>query len=180
MKTFLKRTLLLPIFILSCSHQINSDNSTWKSEHHPLEIQFSTPWELIASVSSEKKTVCGLIDKTDGKSVAIKISNDVSQELLSNADYYASTTEQMLAANVKNERVDEREVQFHGETYYRQIFIMHTDKWGVLQQHAYTRRDGEHCYSVQFSFPIQDHSPKDFVLPKSILDLDKNIRINNK
>ena len=110
----------------------------------------------------------------------MKITNDVSKDLLSDADYYKASKELMLNANNQNTLVDELDVKFHGEYFHRQVFVMHTDKWGVLIQHAFTRRTGQLAYSVQISFPSNKGDSEKLDLPKLLTELDQNIRIGNE
>jgi len=46
-------------------------------------------------VDSKEKTVFGLIDKKEGKSLILKIAEDVSQDILSDSLYYSVTKDQM-------------------------------------------------------------------------------------
>lgn len=190
MKIKAERILLFALLLIvaSCSNmdkldhkdKVSSSSQKWKSNFHSFKAEYDSPWELIPSLSTKEKTVFGLIDKSDGKSYIVKITNDVSKDVLSDADYYEASKELMLNANNQNTLVDERDVKFHDEYFHRQVFVMHTDKWGVLLQHAFTRRTGELAYSVQISYPLKEGDSEKLELPKLITELDQNIRIGNE
>lgn len=172
--------LLSSLLLFSCSGSLSGANKkTWKSPQHQLEVTYAHPWEVIHSVSSPKETIFGLIDNSDGKSYVIKIAQDVSQELLSDQDYISSIQGQMLSQDSHNRLILTGETPFHGQTYNHLVFIMHTKKWGVMAQHAFTLRSEGLAYSAQISYPVQS-DVEAMNWPEALKELNDQILILGK
>lgn len=153
---------------------------TWSSKHRELEVTYSEPWSKIASLDLRKKTLFGLIDNTDGKSYLIKITPDVSQEELSDEQYYSAFTELTLAKNEQNVLLEENDTIFHGQHFHQFIFVLHTEKWGVLKEHALIRRADGVMSGFQLAYPIKAEDSKTATMPEQLVELDKNILYESK
>ena len=181
----LAHLLILILFLSSCSgkaqdsKEINTPKDTnqnsWSSKHHKLEVIYAEPWTKIAALDISKKTLFGLIDKADGKSYIIKITEDVSKDNLSDKEYYEATTEQMLAANEKNLLLEENDTVFHGLNFHQLVFAMYTEKWGVLKQHVLIRRENGVMAGFQLSYPVTAETAETANMATEMIALDKNI-----
>jgi hypothetical protein len=128
-------------------------------------------------VDSADKLLVGFVDNLDGKSYTVKIGRDVVRDTLSEAQYFDAVLDQMLSAHPKNKLIDKRDVQFHGRSFHRLRFRMHTEKWGELCMHAYMHRTGTQSVAVQIAFPCDVGRINEDVLPPAISKLDINTRL---
>jgi len=175
--------LLVYFFILvnllqSCTGQNSDSISIWQSKYHNFKASYSSLWTLLPSYDTEEKTIFGVIDKKDGKSYIVKITKDVSKEELPDTDYYEYFKETMLKENPNNKFLGEQDIQFHGENYHGLEFLMHTEKWGILKQYAYIKRQGDFLTGIQVSYPILENDTNT-EMPLSLKELDKNIKFGN-
>ena len=173
------RLLLAFLIMTTSSCGQSSDSSTWKSSHRLLSFAYKDPWKRLPTLDTEKETLTGVIDYSDGKSYVIKIGHDVSKEKLPDNTYYANVKETMLAPNAANRLLFEGDTVFHSQQSHRLDFLMNTDKWGWMRQVSIIRRDGKEFFSVQISYPIrQEEIYKE--IPDEIIEFDKSVRLNNK
>lgn len=152
--------LTIPFLFNSCIAQktdsLNSEANFqgWKSKFHTVSIQYDSTWSKMPVVDSKEKMVFGLIDKKDGKSLILKIAEDVSQDILSDSLYYSVTRDQMLNANSKNKYLGESDTLLGDRKFHIMMFEMHTKNWGILKQYGFIYRDGKSMISLQLSYPF--------------------------
>lgn len=112
------KNTVVAIVILLCSSWIAVvEVSQWKSKYHKVEISYSKPWQLLIGTSTKEKTMLGLIDSNDGKSIMVKVAKDVSQDLLADSSYYSHVKHQMLNENANNSLLKEDDIQYHGKDF---------------------------------------------------------------
>lgn len=173
-------TFLNIIFTLSACAQQRDTLLTWQSKTRDLHFQYSTPWTLV-SVSDDSTTLfVGLIDPRDGKSYIIQIFDDLPQEKLSNELYLTDTRNKMLKPNPKNKVIVEDTTPFHGQIAYRQVFLMYTDKWGLLRQISHVIRTGKELITIQISYPTTESAEYNEIIPGQLIALDNSVKLNGQ
>jgi len=177
----LRFVIFLMICVVSLSGCADSSTSSspqqWSSAFHPVRIRYSSPWSLIRPTQdSQDKVLVGLIDNCDGKSIVIKVAEDVSRDDLSDASYFNAIKELLVSHNEGNKFVDETNEHFHGASYRRMRFIVNNEKWNHLFcQTAYARRTGEYAVTCQISYPIDSESNVEF--PAEIVRLLEQLQL---
>ena len=158
-------TLYLLVIALSFSSHLGCRESSptsfgttaqWKSKFHPIRIEIPPGWRVIPQFkdSAECVTVC-LIDDTDGSSLVIKVTEDVSSDLLSNDQYFAAVREQMVNQHPGNKLVDEQKESFANGTFHRMRFTMSNQKFNErFCQELYIRRTGVLAVACQLNYPV--------------------------
>lgn len=126
----------------------------WKSKFYNVSLSYDSTWSKMPVLDSKEKILFGLIDKNDGKSLLLKIAEDVPQKTLSDSLYFSATKEQMLNANSRNKFLGESDTVLDGKKFHVLMFEMQTSKWGVLKQYGFIYRDGINMISIQLSYPI--------------------------
>jgi hypothetical protein len=184
-KNTLMNKILIFLIFLGCGNKIsntsNSENSIWESQFNQIKIEYSNEWEIIKPlIDKTDKTVIGIIDKTDGKSYVIKVTQDVPQEKLSDEDYYEFTRKQMLESHPDNKLIGEKQKQVYNKSFNEMRFEMNTKQWGKLIQHVLIHRTGEKIIGLQISFPYTKELDSNGELPKQLQSLQNGILINEK
>lgn len=134
----------------------------WKSKFYSVSLSYDSTWSKMPVLDSKEKILFGLIDKKDGKSLLLKIAEDVPQKTLSDSLYFKATKEQMLNANSRNKFLGESDTVLDGKEFHVLMFEMQTSKWGVLKQYGFIFRDGKNMISIQLSYPIgYDNIPEE-------------------
>ena len=130
--------------------------SEWQSDFHPIRIKLPEGWEVVGPLNETTDNVTvAIIDPADGCSLVIKITPDVSDDLVSNEEYFMAVREQMTSHASGNTLIDESEVQFENATFNRMRFAMNNSKFGQLFcQNLYTRRTGTLAIACQINYPI--------------------------
>jgi hypothetical protein len=172
-------TLISILSILSSCGQSDGTTTSWRSDYRNLSVSFTNPWRKLPSLDTKEQTLIGVIDYSDGKSYIIKITDDTPQEKLTDNQYYEGAKKIMLAPNQKNKVLSESDTIFHGTTVHKIVFLMYTDKWGLMKQQTLIERDGKEFFSIQILYPVEEEE-YDKPVPGSILQLDKSILINGK
>ncbi len=166
--------------LISCNGQDTIKANIIQCTEHDIVINYQNPWTKLPGLDSKKQSLAGVIDYSNGTSYFIKVTQDVSKEKISDEDYFAYTRDMMLKENSKNKLLEEKEIEFHGEKYFRQIFLMYTKRWGLLKHYYSGRRSGDYYYGIQISFPVTEENSIDARLPEAIVLLDKNVLIDGK
>lgn len=166
------------IMLTDCTGSPAESEVKWKSKYHRLEVEYSSPWIKFPERDNYDETLFSLLDPRNGTSYVIKIMDDVSTNVLSNDSYYEANMNMVLESNMENQLLSENDITFHGKIYHRQIFLIHTLKWGLLKQFANFHRNGEHLYSILMSFPVDEENAHTAQLPHSLVALDRKVRIN--
>ncbi len=185
MKSKKIKVFVLSIFLFvlpSCTGQVETQKKspTWKSKFYPFSAEFDSIWTKLPSHDTKEKILFGVIDKTDGKSYIVKITDDLAQSQLSDSSYFEITKDLMLQENQKNILLNEKDTVIHEKKFHCMTFILHTTKWGVLKQSGYIYRDGIKMISIQMGFPLNEKQPNETNVPKSLIALDKGIKIDGK
>jgi hypothetical protein len=151
--------------------------SVWRSEHHPVTIEFSHPWGLTDSpLDSEKRVVVGLLDSTDGSSYVVKIGEDASSELVSDDVLHAAIKEQMSAAQA--ELVHESTADQHDASFHHFRWTMFNEKFQKrMCVDAFSRRTGAWSITIQWAFPCEETVTATSRVPAKITDLDRSATI---
>lgn len=177
MKSYYLTSLL---FTLSFCGQVEYNSTTWKSSNRNLSFDYSDPWSILPTMDAKEKTLTGVIDKRDGKSYVIHITDDTPQEKLGNKVYFDGIKQKMFQANERNRLISEYDTTFHGMKAHCQIYLMYTNKWGLLKQVSYTVRTGIEFASVQILFPTTEENAVKEPIPSQIVEFDKILRVNLK
>lgn len=172
--------LLTSILIINCKGEPPKVDEIWTSEYYNLSARYKTPWCRLPGFDTNDRILFGLIDTADGKSYIIKIANDAPQNILTDSNYFNLIRDKMLDENINNELIDECDTLFHNKLFHRQIYLMYTERWGLLKQYANIIRTGDKMISVQISFPVDEKNKMTSYIPKPLIDLDKNIKIDEK
>jgi hypothetical protein len=179
----IKRIVLLSFatFCCGCGTQAISPetgNRVWSSDYHPVRVSYGPPWTVIQPyIDSADKLLVGFIDNSDGKSFTVKVGRDVNRDVVSDAEYNDAVRNQMLSAHSQNRLMDEGDVEFHGKSFHRMRFRMHTEKWGELCLFVYTHRTGERVIVVQIAFPLVGSSENADALPPTLEALDSSVQL---
>ena len=151
---------------------------SWSSAHHSVRVLYGPQWHRIEpSIDSTEKLLLGFIDNVDGTSYTVKISPDVGREILPDAQYFDAIKDQILSAHPANKLIDEGDVTFHGKSFRRLRFRVHTDKWGQLSMSTYTHRTGAQLVAVQIAFPFDVRTTDEDVLPPALSNLDESTQL---
>jgi len=146
---------------------------TWKSDYQDLQITYFAPWVKIGSLDNGVKLVFGLIDQNNGQSYVIKI-NEISQIVEQTLEeYYAEVISHMLLSNEDNQFLEENEASLFDEAFYQFVFLLHTEKWGILKSHIFIRRTEKFNYAVQMSYPVDESEARTAVIPDELMELTK-------
>ena len=111
------------------------------------------------------------------RSYIIKITNDLPKNQLTDEQFNKAIEEAMLNANDKNRLIIEKNIDFHGQVFHQQVYLMYTKQWGLLKQYANTLRTNEKMYSIQMSFPVDEINAENATIPQQLLDLNKKIKL---
>ena len=177
MKPFL---LTLLLFTLSYCGQIQNSPTEWKSVNRILSFEYANPWSILPTLDTKGKTLTGVIDKRDGKSYVIQITDDVAKGKLSDEAYFDGVKQTMLQANKKNMLIAESDTTFHGMKAHSQSYLMYTQKWGLLKQVSFVIRTGIEFVSVQILFPIIDEGAATKSIPLQLVEFDRTVRLEPK
>ncbi len=176
MKTLI--SLYVIFTLLGCAQAQDSVN-IWKSNHRDLHFEYQTPWTLVPALDITSQTLVGVIDNKDGKSYIIQFFDDVPKERLSNENYLNGIKQTMLQPNPKNKLILEDSVLFHEQKSYRQIYLMYTEKWGLLKQFNYVIRTGKELITVQILFPTKELGASNDI-PSQLVEFDKLVKLNGQ
>jgi hypothetical protein len=145
-----------------------------------MSIEYYPPWTLIPAMDTKEKTKIGLVDLHDGKSYIIQMMADVSKDSLTDASYYEYSKQLMLQPDKRNKLLFENDTIYHGHSFRQMVFLMFTEKWGLLKMVSLIRRTGKECCTVQISFPVSEKKANERDVPAQLRELDEHIRINEK
>jgi len=163
-------------FTVSCNGQ-DSAAKKIDCKHHDIVISYTKPWTMLSGLDTKEQSLIGVIDYRDGASYIIKVTQDVSKGELSDEVYFSHIRDIMLKENPENKLLEEKEADFHGKIYHRQIFLLHTKKWGLLKHYYSGLRSGDYYYGVQVSFPVTKENAAVAQWPEKLVVLDKNVLI---
>jgi hypothetical protein len=172
--------LIFLLFSFSTCGQTKDEETIWRSAHRQLSFGYKSPWTLLPTIDIKEKTLTGVIDKKDGKSYIIQVTDDMPLSQIDNRTLYEAAKNKMLSAHEKNKLLAEDSVLFHGQMTHRQIYLMNTDKWGLLKQVSLMKRTGVEFISVQICFPTTEATCMTDTMPAQTLEFDKNIKILGK
>lgn len=172
--------ILIILFIQFACSQPADSIKTWQSKNRDLSFKYSTPWELVPVLDIKKQTMVGVIDQSDGKSYIIQYFDDVPTYRLSTQQYLNGIKKTMLQPNPKNNLLLEDSLVFHNHITYRQVYLMYTEKWGLLKQYQYVIRTGKEMITVQILFPTTESAAKHQDIPQQLLDFDKSVKLNGQ
>ena len=152
----------------------------WRSKFYPIRVTIADHWKVIQpSKDSADGVTVGFIDDSDGCSMVIKVTQDVSKDLLSDETYFSAVRDQMVNHSPENELLDELETQFKNATYYRMRFAMWNKQFeGLFCQSLYVRRTGELSITCQVNHPIQ--SKTELNLPAKLKELLRELKLFDK
>ena len=173
------QVLLLLLILISFQRCTVKSNGQWKSEITNLELNFNENWEIIKpDIDSEDEILIGIIDKRDNSSLTVKISEDVSKEILSDESYYNFTKMQMLSENNRNELITEDEIEFKGAKFHRMILLMKT-KYGKMIHTVYIHRNEEKkkITGIQFSYPEKLVDNPIEIIPLKLKEILNNMKL---
>jgi hypothetical protein len=173
-------TFLNIIFTLNACAQQSDTANTWQSKTRDLQFQYNNAWTLVPVSDDSTQLFVGVIDTRDGKSYIIQVFDDLPQEKLSNELYLTDTRNKMLKPNPKNKVIIEDSISFHGQIAYRQVFLMYTDKWGLLRQISHVIRTGKELITIQISYPTTESEATNETIPGQLIALDKSVKLNGK
>lgn len=168
------------LFIFAACGSGQDSTSKWQSQYRKLSFQYSKPLTLLPTSDRKEKTLTGVIDKSDGKSYVIQVTDDISKERLNDSMYYEGVKETMLNANFKNKLLNEDSIPFHGRIAHRQVFLMYTDNWGYLKLVGLIIRTGVEFISIQISFPTTEKNAAIEPTPEILVKFDKDLSFTLK
>ena len=165
------------IILLSCLFCCNNTTTKkdWSSSFRSLSFKYESPFTLLPIVDSEKKTLAGVIDYSDGKSCVIKMEKDLPKDQVSDKMLHDNAKTIMLGENPENKLLYETDTTFHSHSAHKMIFLMNTKKWGKMNQISYISRDGKDYFSIQILYPYGDGT---YAIPESLVRFQKAIKIN--
>ena len=143
-------------------------------------MEYYEPWKLIPALDTKAKTLAGIIDKNDGKLYIVQLMKDISYDSLSNDKYYEHTKSQMLNPDERNKLLTENDTLYHGKNFHQMVFVMYTQKWGLLKMVSLIKRTEIECCTVQICFPVSEDDIEKSDIPASLRELDKRIIINEQ
>ena len=82
----------------------------------------------------------------------------------------------MLAPNNLNRIVFEGDTVWHSRKMRRLIFLMNSEKWGLMKEEVLVNRDRKQTIRLEISYPINSAEENKFI-PESTLQFDKNVVI---
>ena len=152
---------------------------TWVSKHHPVHLYLPDGWTLIRPFLDSKTAVTvGIVNATTNQSLVIKVTQDVSDELVSDDLYRDAIIQQMVAAADGNKFIDESSVVFQGAPFNKMRFLMNHQKLNRLVcQNLFVRRTGEKSIACQVNYPVK--SDRDLDTPPEIDTLLERIKLFN-
>ena len=171
-------TLLYLLLSLGACGQQNDSIKTWHSEFRNIQFQYTSPWVLVPALDIKTQTLIGVIDMKDGKSYIIRCFDDLPKEKLSDKNYLAGIKKTMLEPNPKNKLLSEDSVYFHNQISFRQVFLMYTDRWGLLKQINYLVRNGKDAITVQILYPTTEIDALTQLTPDLLTQSDKLVKLN--
>lgn len=172
------RIIVLTFILVSFQMCAVKSNGQWKSQKNNLQLNFTNKWELIHPIlDTDKKTLVGVKDNNDNSSFIIKITEDVSKELLSDDNYLDIVQEQMLSTNSENKLLIRDKIVFNKTEFNRMIFFMKT-KFGKVIHTVYTHRNGDKIIGIQFSYPEALNENPIENTPAKIDTLLKGVKFN--
>lgn len=116
----------------------------------------------------------------DGKSCIVQLMKDISYDSLSNDRYYDHAKKIMLQPDERNKLLTENDTLYHGKSFHQMVFLMYTEKWGLLKMVSLIRRTEIECCTVQICFPVSENRIDQSDMPASLRELDKHIMINGQ
>jgi hypothetical protein len=170
--------LLYILFSLGACGQQKESVKTWQSRFRDIKFQYTSPWTLVPALDIKDQTLVGVIDMKDGKSYIIRCFDDLSKEKLNDNDYLAGIKKTMLEPNPKNKLLSEDSIYFHNQISFRQVFLMYTEKWGLLKQISYLLRNGKDAITIQISFPTTEIDVSTQITPDVLTQFDKLVKLN--
>lgn len=130
-------------------------------------------------MDTKEQTLTGVIDNSDGKSYIIKMTNDLSKDIVSDDKLFQNAKETMLNANADNKLLREGDTVFHSQKTHLMVFYINTIKWGPMKQVSFMSRNGKEYFSIQILFPVKLEDI-DKPIPEEILRFDNTVKIEYK
>jgi hypothetical protein len=173
-RTGIVAVLLLLALCGNAAAQAPQSSSQFKSKFHPFQATWTPPWvrlEAKDSADKEKDLLQSFVNKEGRMSYVVRITPDVPQKRISDANYRAAVKKQQLAASKSARLIDEGNVKMHGLEFYRLRIALDGPKEQMCV-YVYNRRDGRRNTTIQLAFPFDESLVKTDRLPDAFSALN--------
>lgn len=169
-------TFLFIVLLANSACSQTDSTVSWRSQYASISFDIYSPWKQLPTLDTEKETLTGVIDNSDGKSFIVRIGKDISKEILSDSSFYLGIKKTMLEANKENKVLSESDTVMHSLEMHRIDFLMKTDRWGWVRQINLSLRDGARFVAIQILHPVGENG-HDSVIPLALMEFDKRLVI---